>query len=158
MLGSVNPESLDTQVDEVVDVVGNLLPDVVLTAVQVVQADQVTVTDLICVIVVADLTVGLVEVTTSERNSGVFLISAVEAGSTGTLSRCSSTTHVVDDKISNNVDSSSIASADHAGELITVSGSGFQLPGNRLVPGPPLSTLDVLVGWGDLNTTESFWS
>ena len=87
MLGSVNPESLDAQVDEVVDVVGNLLPDVVLTAVQVVQADQVTVTDLIGVIVVADLTVGLVEVTTSEGNSGVFLISAVEAGSTGTLSR-----------------------------------------------------------------------
>ena len=67
----------------------------------------------------------------------------------------SSSTHVVDHQISNDVDSSSIASADHAGELITVSGSGFQLPGNRLVPGPPLSTLDVLVGWGDLWLNDS---
>ena len=87
MLWSVNPESFDAQVDEVVDVIGNLLPDVVLAAVQIVQADQVAVTDLIRVLVVADLTVGLVEVSAAERNSWVFLITSVETGTSATLSR-----------------------------------------------------------------------
>jgi hypothetical protein len=87
VFGSVDTESFDSQVDKIVDVVSHFLPYVVLTTVQVVQADQIAVTDLIGVLVIADLAVGLVEISTSEGNSRVFLISSVATGASSTSSR-----------------------------------------------------------------------
>lgn len=62
MLGSVHSESLDAQANQIVDVVGCLLPDVVGAAVQVIETDQVAVSDLVGIIVVVDVALGLMEV------------------------------------------------------------------------------------------------
>jgi hypothetical protein len=47
VLGSVDSESLDSEPDEVVDEVSNLSSDVILSAVQIVQTDEVTVANFI---------------------------------------------------------------------------------------------------------------
>ena len=62
MLGGVEPEALDADGDEVVDVVCDLLPDVLGALVEVVEADEVAVADLLRVVVVVDLALRLVEV------------------------------------------------------------------------------------------------
>ena len=73
MLGSVEPEALDANGDEVVDVVGHLLADVVGAAVEVVEPDEVAVADLVGVVVVVDLAVRLVEVVGAEGHRRVRL-------------------------------------------------------------------------------------
>jgi hypothetical protein len=62
VLGSVHPESLDADADEIIDEVGALLPNVVLAAVKISKAHEVAVPDLVHVIVVVNLTVGMVKV------------------------------------------------------------------------------------------------
>ena len=73
MLGGVEPEALDADGDEVVDVVGHLLADVVRAAVEVVEPDEVAVADLVGVVVVVDLAVRLVEVVGPEGHRRVRL-------------------------------------------------------------------------------------
>jgi len=80
VLGRVNSESLDTKIDQIVDVVSNLAPDVILATVKIIQTNEVAVADLSRVLVVADLTVGLVEVPTGKWNSWIILSATIEAG------------------------------------------------------------------------------
>ena len=79
VLAGIHPESLDADVDEIVEVSGNLVPDIVLAAVEVVERDEVAVPDVVGVIVVVDVAVRLVEVLGTERNTGVILAPAIEA-------------------------------------------------------------------------------
>ena len=73
MLGGVEPEALDADGDEVVDVVGHLLPDVVRAAVEAIKPDEVAVADFVGVVVVIDLAVRLVEVVGAEGHRRVRL-------------------------------------------------------------------------------------
>ena len=79
VLAGVHPESLDADVDEIVEVSGNLVPDIVLAAVEVVERDEVAVPDVVGVVVVVDVAVRLVEVLGTERNPRVILAPAIEA-------------------------------------------------------------------------------
>ena len=52
-----------------------------------------------------------------------------------------------------------VTGVDHVDELLPVAGpGGVQLVGDRLVSGPPGSTLDVFIGWRHLDTTETLGS
>ena len=73
VLGGVHPESLDSQVDQVIDVPGDHDVDVGLGAVEVVEAGQVAVPDLGGVVVVANVAVRLVEIQIRVGNAGVVL-------------------------------------------------------------------------------------
>ena len=73
VLRGVEPEPLDADGDEVVDVIGHLLPDVVGAAIEVVERDEVAVPDLIGVVVVVDIAVRLVEVVVAEGHGWVVL-------------------------------------------------------------------------------------
>ena len=73
VLRGVHPESLDTDRDEVVDVIGYLLPDVVSAAVEIIEADEVAVPDLLGVVVVVYLAVWLMEVVIPEGHCRVGL-------------------------------------------------------------------------------------
>ena len=73
MLGGVDPEALDADGDEVVDVVGHLLADVVRAAVEVVETDEIAVADFVGVVVVVDLAVRLVEIVGAEGHRRVRL-------------------------------------------------------------------------------------
>ena len=73
MLGGVEPEALDADGDEVVDVVGHLLADVVRAAVEVVETDEIAVADFVGVVVVVDLAVRLVEIVGAEGHRRVRL-------------------------------------------------------------------------------------
>ena len=53
-------------------------------------------------------------------------------------------------------DSNTVTLVDHVDETVSVSRSTFQLVGDRLVSGPPFTTLDMFIGRGNLNTTETF--
>merc|ERR1711997_858126 len=80
VLAGINTESFNSDVDHIVEIPRDLLPDVLLPAVQVVEADQVAVADLVRVTVVLNLAVGLVEVQAAEGDSVVILAVSVEAG------------------------------------------------------------------------------
>ena len=73
VLGGVDPEALDADGDEVVDVVGHLLADVVRAAVEVVETDEIAVADFVGVVVVVDLAVRLVEIVGAEGHRRVRL-------------------------------------------------------------------------------------
>ena len=62
MLGSINPESLDSKTNEIIDIVCNLSPDIVLASIKIIQTNQVAVADIVGIIVVVDITDRLVEV------------------------------------------------------------------------------------------------
>ena len=96
VLAGINTESFNSDVDHIVEIRRDLLPHVLLAAVQVVEADQVAVTDLLRVAVVLNLAVGLVEVQAAEGDSVVILASSVEAGSSSALARASPTRHMID--------------------------------------------------------------
>ena len=55
--------------------------------------------------------------------------------------------HVINDQVTNDINTGSIASSDHVGKLLAISGPRLQLVRDRLVTGPPLRTLDVLIRW-----------
>ena len=71
VLAGVHSEALDPDVNQIVEVISNLLSDVILSPVEVVEADKVAVPDLVNVIVVVNLTVGLVKVSGSKRDSRI---------------------------------------------------------------------------------------
>ena len=71
----------------------------ILAAVQVVEADEVAVADLVHVAVVVDLAVGLVEVQVAVGHGGVGLAVPVEAGAARALARGAVARHVVDDGV-----------------------------------------------------------
>ena len=71
VLTGIHSEALDPDVNQIVEVISNLLSDVILSSVEVVEADKVAVPDLIDVIVVVNLTVGLVKVSGSKRDSRI---------------------------------------------------------------------------------------
>ena len=71
----------------------------ILAAVQVVEADEVAVADLVHVAVVVDLAVGLVEVQVAVGHGGVGLAVPVEAGAARALARGAVARHVVDDSV-----------------------------------------------------------
>ena len=73
MFRGVHPESLDTDRDEVVDVIGYLLPDIVGAAIEIIEADEVAVPDLLGVVVVVYLAVWLMEVVIPEGHGRVGL-------------------------------------------------------------------------------------
>ena len=58
---------------------------------------------------------------------------------------------MIDDQVCDDVDPDGIATSDHGSKLIAVAGPRLQLVRNRLVPSPPLTTLDVLVRGRDLS-------
>ena len=73
VLTGINSESLDSNVDEIIEVVSNLSSDIVLATIQIIETDQVAVPHLIRISIVLDLTVGLVEVKAAEWNSRIIL-------------------------------------------------------------------------------------
>merc|ERR1711892_1411301 len=70
---SIYSEATDTNVDHVVEEVGNLAPDIVLATVQIIEGHQVAVTNFVNISVVIDFTVGLVEILVGKGDSVVAL-------------------------------------------------------------------------------------
>ena len=64
--------------------------------------------------------------------------------------------HVIDDGVGDDVDAGGVAATDHVGKLVPVSWPGLQLIWDRLVPGPPGRSLDVLI-WGRNLREENCW-
>lgn len=65
------------------------------------------------------------------------------------------TRHVVDDGIHNDIDTNAVALLDHVLEGAPVAGPALELVADRLVSGPPLASLDVLIWGAHLNSTET---
>ena len=87
VLRCVHPDALHPEAGEVIDESGNLASDVIAAAVEVVETDQVAVTNLGDILVVADLAVGLVEVRAGVGNSRVVLATSVEVGTSDAFAR-----------------------------------------------------------------------
>lgn len=162
MFGSVNSESSNTQVDEVVHVVHDLLTDVFIALVQVLKTRQLAVTYPIsaaAVVVALNDTVGPVEVVPAIRHARVAPVAEVGGAATGTSVLIPCACHVVDDGIDVDSDTSVVTFAHHVSELLFVTGAGDKAVGDGLVTFPPgaLARPDgkVLIGRRDLNTTIS---
>ena len=165
VLAGINTESFNPDVDHIVEIRRDLLPHVLLPAVQVVEADQVAVADLIRVAVVLNLAVGLVEVQAAVGDSLIILTSSVEARSSGALARAAPPCHVVDHCVNDDPEHQSeghqhqeergqsylhhphsVTGVDHVDELLPVARPrGVQLVGDWLVSGPPLASLGDII-------------
>ena len=153
VLGRVHPEADHTEVDAVLEVLGDFLLDVGFAARQVIEAHQVAVPDLCRVAVVLNITDGLVEVLAGERNGRVALTSPTEGAARTASALAVQPRHVVDHGVHEDVDPGRLAPLHHLPELLPRAGPALQLVGDRLVANPPLLPLDVLHRRGDLDPT-----
>ncbi len=145
VLGRVDAEPVDAEREQVVQIAGDLAADVVLTGVQVGEAHELAVLDVGAVAVVADLRLAVVHVV-DRVQAGVVVLGV--RGPSGP--RAGAGRHVVDDRVRHNLDARAVAGADHVGEGGAVAEPSGDPVADRLVRGPPLPALDVLLGRRDL--------
>ncbi len=146
VLGRVDPEAVDAHAGHVAQVVGDGLLDVRAAGVEVGEVDQLAVLDVAAVAVVADRGAAGVEVLVPEV-AGVVVLAVVRAAGAG----AGAGRHVVDHRVGDHLHARRVAGVDHVLEGRPVAEAPGDLVADRLVGGPPLRALDVLLGRGDLD-------
>src|SRR5690606_3616662 len=132
----------------VVHVPGDGPADVLLAGVEVGEADQFAVLDVVAVAVVRDLRSAGVEVVRGVQ-AGVVVLGVRRAARAGAVARG----HVVDDGVHDDLHTGRVAGVHHVPEGGAVAEPPGDLVADRLVGRPPLRALYVLGGRGDLDVS-----
>lgn len=150
VLGGIHTETSNTQLSQMVQEVDDLVLHPRVALVKITQTNQLTVAHIGGIVVVGD-GAGGVEVQRGEGHGREALRAGVGSAATGTTGATIGS-HVIEDNIHIGAHTHSIATADHAGELLLITRASGQLVGNRLVTLPPwtVGTHHVLVDGGNL--------
>ena len=145
MLGCVHPESGNANVDQVVEVLGHLVPHIVGCPVEVGESHQVAVPHDVGVAVVVHTAAsrgtkfprGEVLVRIGHCREVVVAVHRVETGPSRPGALPVHPSHVVDHGIHEDPHPHPVAPLHHVLELGTTSRTGVEVVGHRLVPLPP---------------------
>ena len=146
VLGRVDPETVDADREQVAQVVGDGLLDVRAAGVEVGEVDQLAVLHVAAVAVVGDGAAAGVEVLVLVVPGVVVLAVDGAAGAGAGAGR-----HVVDHRVGDHLDAGGVAGAHHGLERGPVAEPAGDPVADGLVGGPPLGSLDVLLGRRDLD-------
>ncbi len=146
VLGGVDAEAVDAEREQVVQVAGHGTADVGLAGVEVGEAHQFAVLDVPAVLVVVDQARAVVEVVRRVQ-ARVGVLRVRRAAGPGAVAR----SHVVDDRVDDDLHTGRVAGVDHVLEGRTVAEAPGDPVAHRLVGRPPLRALDVLGGRRDLD-------
>ncbi len=140
VLGGVDPEPVDAQRQQVVEVGGDPPADVVLAGVEVGELDELAVLDVRPVLVVGNGGPAVVHIGTAV-NPGVVVLGIRGPARPGPVTGG----HVVDDGIGDDLHPGAMTRVDHGLERGPVTEPPGDLVAHGLVRGPPLGPLDMLL-------------
>jgi len=154
VLGSVDAETISSQKQEIVGVIGELSADVIAFCGQIGEVSELTVLDLIAIIPLLNIVTRSTTVVEVLRlvDSRIIEVRETRSRNTSALIQAG---HVIENDISDDLDTGRMASIDHVLVLLAATTFGLELVADDLVVGPPLAALNVFCYWIDLNVAVS---